>query len=174
MDGLNWDMIQAVVTAVGSGFLVWASVSVRRIHKTNQNVQHHKIGKLTSREMDLLRIDVGETLKDGNVWQMKKSCFVRGSMLTYNAPDYDRGRKISSSRDTQIRDAFNVGEPLPISVYGDAMSRMLLYGLLAMAVSADGRQLRWVVVRTEYGAIEFIRQQGWDRRPWWKRLIRRQ
>ena len=45
---------QLIAYGVGSGALAWASVAVWRIHKTNQDVQLHRIGKLTEKELEVL------------------------------------------------------------------------------------------------------------------------
>ena len=151
------DFAPTIVTAIGSGFLAWASVSVRQIHKTNQRVQQHDIGDLTEKEMKLLASQVG------NSWLMENGLFVRGDAREFTEGAYDRGRKIGSNVRSSIH-AVNGSEGLPIGEYGDAMRMLLVYGLMSMWVSKDGRPLSWVVRRTQYGEIEYLRQLDWDRR----------
>ena len=45
---------QLIAYGVGSGALAWASWKVWGIHKTNQDVQLHRIGKLTEKELEVL------------------------------------------------------------------------------------------------------------------------
>ena len=59
----------AIVTAV---LLGPAALGVWKIHKTNQNVQHHKIGTLTEKEKTLLGSEVG------TIWGTVHDQYVRG------------------------------------------------------------------------------------------------
>lgn len=160
---MDWNLVAYVVM---TGFVAWASFSIRRIHKMNQDVQLHNIGDLTEKEVELLGNE------KGNSWLMRNGQFVRGSAGEINVGDYHGARKIGSKKQYSIHPiGGEAGEPVSIDEYGDAMKRLLVYGLMAMMIGWDGRQSKWVIMRTEYGEIEYLRQIG-RRRSMLKRCVR--
>ena len=185
MDGVNWDMVQVDVTAIGSMFLAWASLAIWRIHKTNQRIQQHDIGNLTEKEMYLLWD------RHGEVWSVIGGEYVRG-MLFPERNNYDIEVRfypfVETEKEIKIWDGRvyvpDVNHPVypyahPVKQYIGAMRMLLLYGLMEKQYvvrppmskeSLYYPQSGFVYRRTEYGELEYERQLSWTRR--WSRLKR--
>lgn len=166
MYGVNWDMVQTVV-AVGSFFLAMAaSVYTWRMHKidkTNQDVQQHKIGDLTEKEMRLLG---PEHRRD--VWAVLGDKYVRCLLGRESAviPFDEDGCGLEGDM-FEARKPF--GESLPIAGYDDAMERLVLYGLVEVSEREQWFEYPYgskvfAYAITTYGEIVHRRQQRCDRR----------
>ena len=147
---VNWGLVADFAPAIVLGipaFFVW------RIHKENQNVRMHKIGKLSEKEMSLL----GSKL--GNSWMIKEGEYVR-AMPGYAHKNETPPEIYPLDENGKTTSEAPYGETVPVMEYSDAMGRLLLYGLMEQEIYKDGLRMTRVFHRSVYGQFEYQRQSA--------------
>lgn len=177
--GSEWDIVGTVVVrvvevvasiALGvAAFLVW------RIHKTNQKVHLHDIGKLSKKEERLLDNKVV-----GSAWFVMEGEYVRGIPMHYiNYPNVrypscifpvdNNGNRIDVTienygKEKRITTKVPCGDSVLVLEYIDAMNKLVLYGLMDKEKMAIGYSIGEgdkfatdVYIKSDYGEQAYIR-----------------